>query len=81
MYLIREVVQQTLKTGYLTVAAENQLRQLLQKKYDVEDLDAFLVLQQAAVSGQIRQESRELIEKKYYSPVNLSRSTWKAHCA
>lgn len=67
MYLIREVVQQALRTGYLSLAAENQLRQLLQKKYDLEDLDAFILLQQAAMSGQVKQESRELIEQKYYS--------------
>lgn len=61
MYLIREVVQQALKTGYLSVAAEEQLRHLLRKKYDLEDLDAFMKLQFAAMSGQVKQESRELI--------------------
>ncbi len=61
MYLIREVVQQALKTGYLSVAAEEQLRHLLQNKYDLEDLDAFMKLQFAAMSGQVKQESRELI--------------------
>ena len=61
MYLIREVVQQAMKTGYLSVAAEEQLRHLLQKKYDVEDLDAFMKLQFATMSGQVKQESRELI--------------------
>lgn len=80
MYLIREVVQQALRTGYLTLAAENQLRQLLQKKYDLEDLDAFILLQQAAMSGQVKQESRELIEQNYYSPRNLSVPSWKAGC-
>ena len=80
MFLIREVVQQALRTGYLTVAAENQLRQLLQKKYDLEDLDAFILLQQAAMSGQVKQESRELIQQKYYSPKNLSVPSWKVGC-
>lgn len=61
MYLIREVVQQALKTGYLSVAAEEQLRHLLKNKYDLEDLDAFMKLQFAAMSGQVKQESRELI--------------------
>lgn len=60
MVLIREVVQQALTTGYLTVAAENQLRQLLKSKYEREDLDAFMALQQAAMAGLVRQESREL---------------------
>ncbi len=60
MIQIREVVTQALATGYLTVTAENQLRQLLKSKYDREDLDAFMSLQQAAMAGLVRQESREL---------------------
>ena len=60
MALIREVVQQTLATGYLTIAAEAQLRQLLTTHYDQEDLNAFMRLQVAAMSGQVRQEAREL---------------------
>jgi hypothetical protein len=60
MALIREVVQQALTTGYLTIAAENQLRQLLTTKYDWEDLNAFMTLQAAAMAGSVRQESREL---------------------
>lgn len=59
MILIREIVQHALATGCLTVEAEEQLRQLLRKKYDAKDLNAFMVLQQAAMSGAIRQESRE----------------------
>jgi hypothetical protein len=60
MALIREVVQQALVTGYLSVVAENQLRQLLTTKYDWEDLNAFMTLQEAAMAGRVRQESREL---------------------
>jgi hypothetical protein len=60
MCFIRELVQQALTTGYLTVEAEEQLRQLLQRKYDLDDLDAFIKLQQAAMCGQVKQESREL---------------------
>ena len=61
MILIREVVQQVLNTGYLSIEAENQLRQLLSSKYDMEDLNAFVSLQQAASEGRIIQESRELL--------------------
>lgn len=57
--LIRDIVQQALTGGYLSVEAENELRQLLRSKYDLEDLNAFLILQQAAMSGDVRQESRE----------------------
>lgn len=60
MMTIREVVQQALSTGYLTVAAENVLRQLLMRPYNSEDLTAFMSLQQAAMEGCVRQESREL---------------------
>ncbi len=60
MICIREVVQQALVSGYLTIEAEEQLRQLLTKKYGTEDLNAFMSLQQAAMTGQVRQQSREL---------------------
>lgn len=61
MSLIREIVEQALTTGYLTVEAENQLRQLLSTKYDWEDLRAFNRLQHEAMEGRVKQESRELL--------------------
>lgn len=61
MIRIRDLVQHALTIGFLTVAAENQLRQLLKSKYDEEDLNAFVKLQEAAITGRVRQESRELI--------------------
>jgi hypothetical protein len=64
MALIREVVQQALNTGLLTVEAENQLRQLLMTKYDREDFRAFMALQNAAMSGCVKQESRSLISSQ-----------------
>lgn len=57
MALIREVVQQALVTGLLTIEAEDQLRQLLLAKYDTEDFRAFMTLQSAAMSGSVKQES------------------------
>lgn len=59
MLLIREVVQEALALGYLSIKAEEQLRHLLTKKYDREDLAAFMNLQRAAMTGRVRQESRE----------------------
>ena len=59
MKLIREVVKQALKTGYLTLEAEDNLRFMLQNKYEMEDFEAFIQLQQAAMMGEVRQESRE----------------------
>ncbi len=61
MVLIREIAQQALALGYLTIEAENQLRRMLTTtKYDLEDLNAFMALQLAAMSGGVKQESREL---------------------
>ncbi|MBW4526652.1 MAG: hypothetical protein KME18_15915 [Phormidium tanganyikae FI6-MK23] len=58
MAQIREVVQQALTTGLLSIEAENQLRMLLASKYDREDFCAFMVLQNAAMAGSVKQESR-----------------------
>lgn len=66
MALIRELVQKALKTGYLTLEAEEQLRQLLTTQYDLEDLNAFMMLQEAAMAGRVKQESRERFN---YTPV------------
>lgn len=59
MALIRDVVRTALTTGYLTIEAENQLRQLLAGKYEQEDFLAFMILQEAAMTGRVKQESRE----------------------
>jgi hypothetical protein len=59
MTRIRDVVQQALATGYLTVEAENQLRKLLKTRYDLEDFKAFMSLQEAAMMGEVKQQSRE----------------------
>ncbi len=60
MILIRDLVRQVMITGFLSVATEEQLRQLLRTKYDLEDFNAFMTLQEAAMAGLIRQESREM---------------------
>ena len=59
--MIREVVQQALSVGYLTLEDEEKLRRLLQIKYDFEDLNAFFSLQLAAMEGRVKQQSRELL--------------------
>jgi hypothetical protein len=59
MTRIRDVVQKALASGYLTLEAENQLRHLLTTRYDLEDLNAFMTLQEAAMNGKVKQESRE----------------------
>ncbi|BAY25627.1 hypothetical protein NIES2100_54330 [Calothrix sp. NIES-2100] len=65
MTRIRDVVKKALASGYLTVEAENQLRQLLTTRYDSEDFNAFMTLQEAAMNGNVRQESRERCGIKY----------------
>jgi hypothetical protein len=60
MMLIRDLVEKVLKAGYLSVETEEQLRNLLQTKYDSEDFNAFMDLQQAAMSGFVKQQSREI---------------------
>lgn len=59
MTRIRDVVQKALSTGFLTVEAENQLRYLLRTRYEREDFKAFMSLQEAAMMGIVKQESRE----------------------
>lgn len=64
MLLIRDVVREAFAAGYLTVEAEEQLRQLLRTKYDAKDFRAFMTLQHAVASGIIRQESRERAQRE-----------------
>jgi hypothetical protein len=59
MTRIRDIVQQALAIGYLSVEAENKLRKLLSQPYDYEDFSAFMILQKAAMMGRVKQESRE----------------------
>lgn len=62
MARIRDLAQQALKTGYLTLEAEEQLRRLLSSRYGLEDFNAFMILQEAAMQGRVRQESRERLK-------------------
>ena len=62
MNMISEVVDKALKTGYLSIQAEDDLRRLLSKKYDKKDFSAFMRLQKAAMAGLVKQESRSLIK-------------------
>lgn len=76
MALINDLVQKTLKTGYLTLEAEEQLRQLLTTDYDLEDLNAFVTLQEAAMTGQVKQESRERLQSVREN-IFSSNSSWR----
>ncbi|SKB11221.1 conserved hypothetical protein [Planktothrix sp. PCC 11201] len=60
---VRDVVQEVMSAGYLSLNMENQLRRMLQTThYDSEDVHAFANLQLAAMSGKVKQESRELYQ-------------------
>ncbi len=61
MSTISEIVHKVLKAGYLTIEVEEQLRQLFITRYDLEDIEALTRLQQAATSGWVKQQSRELV--------------------
>lgn len=59
--MIREVVQQALSTGHLTSDAEKLISQLLlSASYSLEDLNAYMSLQLAAMAGSVKRESLEL---------------------
>ena len=73
MASISDLVQKTLLAGYITVEAEEQLRKLLAAQYNDEDLNAFVTLQEAVMTGRVKQESRERLqrssmEKRFASP-------------
>ncbi len=62
MTLISKIVRKALATGYLTVDAEEQLRQQLQMtKYGLEDFEAFITLQTEVMEGRVRQQALELL--------------------
>ncbi|WP_293122637.1 hypothetical protein [Microcoleus sp. bin38.metabat.b11b12b14.051] len=62
MSLISTIVRKALETGYLTVEAEEMLRQQLQMtKYGLEDFDAFITLQKEVMEGRVRHQALELL--------------------
>jgi hypothetical protein len=61
MESILDVVKQAIDTGFLSREAEDCLRRLLTMKYGDDELEAFISLQQAAMAGRVRQESREAL--------------------
>lgn len=82
MASISDLVQKTLKAGYLTIEAEEQLRKLLATHYNLEDLNAFVTLQEAAMMGRVKQESRERLRssKKEKKLVSSSRYASITQC-
>jgi hypothetical protein len=60
MVLIREIAQTAIATGSLTLVNEEKLRLMLKQKYELEDLEAFMSLQQAIIRGEVKQQSRQV---------------------
>ncbi|MEG4048318.1 hypothetical protein [Microcoleus sp. Pol17_C1] len=68
---IREVVKQAIAAGYLSLEAENEMQNIFSSaKCDLEDLNAFMSLQLAAMAGRVRQESLELMKMPTFSDKN-----------
>ena len=59
MTSICAIVSDALANQYLSIEAEEALRQLMGKKYGPGDFEAFMALQRAFLAGNLRQESRE----------------------
>ena len=72
MISIYQIVQEAINSGYLTLLAEEQLRELLKTHYDLQDFEAFMWLQKATCEGFIKQESRELFLKKTKSRIEYA---------
>lgn len=65
MTLISTIVGKALVSGYLTVEAEEQLRQQLQMtKYGLEDFEAFITLQKEVMEGRVRHQALELLRSQ-----------------
>lgn len=58
MSTICEIAQRCLKTGWLSIPDEENLRRSLQNRYGLEEFHAFMQLQRAAMEGRVKQESR-----------------------
>lgn len=61
MSIISEIVYQVIQSGYLTVEAEEKMRRLFATGYNLEDIEALTLLQQATRSGRVKQQSREFV--------------------
>lgn len=61
MVLIRDIAKTAIETGSLSLANEQKLRLMLREKYEQEDLEAFISLQQAVILGKVKQQSRQKV--------------------
>lgn len=61
MTTIQEITQQAIARRFLSLDAENQLRQILSTHCHPQELRAFYQLQAAVMEGQVKQEAREYL--------------------
>ncbi len=71
MTRIRDIAQQVVVKGYLSLDDERKLRSLLSQKYDLEDFKAFMNLQWAVMDRRVKQESLEQIRACYLNQTSL----------
>jgi hypothetical protein len=68
--LVRDVIKQAIATGYLSLEAENEIQQIFSSAHcELEDLNAFMSLQLAAMAGRVKQQSLESINLRQNSEV------------
>lgn len=66
--VIRDAVKKAIAAGYLTLEAENEIDLVFSSaKCDLEDLNAFMSLQLAAMAGRVKQQSLESIYLQHNS--------------
>jgi hypothetical protein len=71
MTRIRDIAQQVVIKGYLSLDDERKLRSLLRQKYDLDDFKAFMNLQWAVMDNRVKQESLEQIRSCYLNQASL----------
>ncbi|HEY9811183.1 MAG TPA: hypothetical protein V6D13_17800 [Halomicronema sp.] len=55
--MIRKVVRQVMKTGYLSLDTEQEIKHLFHAGCNLEDLDALVALQNAVTTGHVKREA------------------------
>lgn len=61
--MIRQLVRQAFKKGYLSLEVEEQLRELYNAGCTLQDVDALTDLQYAVMCGQVKREVVEIKEE------------------
>jgi hypothetical protein len=77
MMTIRDIIRYAFATRILSIAAEARLKQLLKTHYETADLRAYCLLRQAMLKGIVRQESRELRDRRF-EPTRMVEPMWQS---